>query len=64
MNPFRQFHWNWVATIGAGVALIVWITVQVQWITFGVLHGICLVWGGLIIVIALLPSAREYCSSK
>jgi len=50
--------------IGAGAALIVWIKVQVQWITFSVLHGICLVWGGLIIVVALLPSAREYCRSK
>lgn len=61
LNPFRQFHWSWAASIGAGVTLVVWITVQVQWITFGVLHGICLVWGGLIVVIALLPSTRGYC---
>lgn len=64
LNPFRQFHWSWAASIGAGVTLIVWITAQVQWITFGVLHGICLVWGGLVVVIALLPSTREYCRAK
>jgi hypothetical protein len=64
LNPFKQCHWSWAASIRAGAALIVWITVQVQWITFSVLHGICLFWGGLIIVVALLPSAREYCRSK
>jgi uncharacterized membrane protein YfcA len=63
LNPFKQLHWSWAASIGAGVGLVVWITVQVQWITFGVLHGICLAWGGFVIVITLRRGIRQHCRS-
>jgi len=60
LNPFKQFHWSWAGSLAAGVALIVWIIVQIQWIQVGALHIICLVWGVLILVITFLPSVRRY----
>jgi hypothetical protein len=29
LNPFKRTHWEWVASLVAGVILIIWITVQV-----------------------------------
>lgn len=60
LNPLPQFHWSWTASWAVGVALIVWIVVQVQWIAFNPLHSICLVWGASIIAITLAPSVRQY----
>ena len=30
INPFKSFHWSWAASLAAGVALLVWIAVQIQ----------------------------------
>ncbi len=60
-NPINGTHWSWAGSLATAVALIVWITVQVQWIEFGVLHAICLAWGALIVLITLLPGVRRHC---
>ncbi len=60
INPFRSFHWLWAASLAAGVALVVWITVQIQWVEIGFLHVFYLVWAGAILVIGLLPSTRGH----
>lgn len=62
LNPFKAIHWSWAGSLAAGVATIVWIVVQVQWIQFGALHAIVLIWGGLILLITLLPVVRTYCT--
>ncbi len=62
LNPFKRVHWSWAGSLAAGAALIVWIIVQIQWIQFGALHSICLIWGILIVIITLLPTVRRYCS--
>ena len=60
INPFRSFHWSWAASLAAGVALLVWITVQIQWVEIDFLHVSYLVWAGAILVIALLPATRRH----
>ncbi len=62
LNPFKRIHWCWAGSLAAGMALIVWIVVQIQWIQFGLLHLICLIWGGLIVAITLLPTVRQHYS--
>jgi hypothetical protein len=61
LNPWKGIHWSWAGSLAAGVAAIVWIVVQVQWIQFGMLHGIVLAWGGLILGVTLLPGIPRYC---
>jgi len=63
LDPFKGSHWSWAASLAAGVTAIVWILVQVQWITFGALHAFVLVWGALIVLVALLPGVRRYCAA-
>lgn len=60
LNPFKNIHWSWAGSLGAGVAAIVWIVVQIQWITFGVLHAIVIVWGTVIVLITFLPTVRRH----
>jgi hypothetical protein len=60
INPFRSFHWSWAASLAAGVALLVWITVQIQWVPIGFLHVLYLFWAAAILVIALLPASRRH----
>ena len=59
INPFKEAHWSWAASLAAGVILLIWIGVEMvmlQAISF--LHIFYLVWGGLIILLTLLPGAR------
>ena len=60
INPFRSFHWSWAASLAAGIALLVWITVQIQWVPIGFLHALYLVWAAAILVIGLLPATRRH----
>lgn len=60
INPFRSYHWSWAASLAAGVALLVWIAVQIQWVEFGFLHVLYLVWAGAILVTGLLPATRRH----
>jgi hypothetical protein len=60
INPFRSFHWSWAASLAAAVALLVWITVQIQWVPIGVLHVVYLLWGAAILGLGLLPVTRRH----
>jgi len=60
LNPFKQTHWSWAASLAAGVIAIIWIVVQIQWIPVGFLHIFILSWGVLILVVTLLPGVRLY----
>jgi hypothetical protein len=68
MKPLEHLthkHWSWLASLTAGIALIIWITVQ--FLMFGARHpiqiGLELTLGTLgvvIIAVSLLPSVRHY----
>ena len=61
INPFKGFHWGWAATLAAGVIVIVWISVEMVWVPFGIVHLIYLGWGTVLLVLALNPEVRRYC---
>ena len=62
INPFKQFHWSWAASLAAGVIVLIWIAVEMVWVPIGIAHIIYLGWGSLLLVLALLPGVRRYCS--
>lgn len=60
VNPSKETHWSWAGSLVAGSALIIWITVQVQWLQVAFLHVLCFAWGVLILVLTLVPGVRRY----
>lgn len=60
LNPFKRIHWSWAGSLAAGVIAILWIVVQVQWVTFSFLQTFILSWGVLIVLVTLLPGVRRY----
>ena len=60
LNPFKQTHWSWAASLAAGVTAIIWIIVQIQWIPVGSLHIFILSWGVLILLVTMLPMVRMF----
>lgn len=60
INPFKQMHWSWTASLAVGIIAVIWIAVQVQWIPFFFLQAFILSWGILIILVTLLPAVRRY----
>jgi hypothetical protein len=60
VNPVKDLHWSWVAVLVSGFIVTIWIGVQMA--IMGYVHliqPIVLVWGMLILVLALLPAAKE-----
>ncbi|MEM5774583.1 MAG: hypothetical protein AAGU05_06235 [Anaerolineaceae bacterium] len=57
-NPFKRYHWSWAGSMAAGIIVIIWLTVELVWVGFSGLLALYYVWGGLIIVLALLPGVR------
>ena len=62
INPFKQFHWSWAASLSAGVIVLIWIMVEMLWVPIGFVHFLYLGWGTLLLVLTLLPGVRGYCS--
>jgi len=64
INPFKQTHWSWASSLAAGVIVIIWIIVEIQFIPVGFLHILYLGWGVLLLLITLLPNVRRYYKLK
>ena len=61
LNPLKQMHWSWAASLSTGVILLVWITVQVLMLrSVAFLHVLYFVWGWVLIILTLAPGARQY----
>jgi hypothetical protein len=60
LNPFKRMHWSWAASLAAGVAVVVWIVVEIQFMPVGFVHLLYLAWGALILILTLLPSVRRH----
>lgn len=61
INPFKQMHWSWAASLAAGVIDIIWITVEVQFMSVAGIHVFYWAWGLVLILLTLLPGVRQYC---
>lgn len=64
LNPFKRMHWSWAGSLAAGVAVIIWIIVQIQWVQTSFLQVLVFGWGVLIVALTLLRSVRQYCMRK
>jgi hypothetical protein len=64
LNPFKRIHWSWARSLAAGVIAMIWIAIQVQWLTVGLLHIIIFCWGALLLLVTSLPIIRRYYSLK
>ncbi|OGO34104.1 MAG: hypothetical protein A2W35_14255 [Chloroflexi bacterium RBG_16_57_11] len=63
LNPIKDKHWSWVASLSVGVILVIWITVQVLLIrSIASLHVLYFIWGWVLILLTLNKSVRGYCS--
>lgn len=59
-NLFADMHWSWTFTLYSGIALILWITVQVLIIDrFVVIHFIYMALAIVILAVALLPGVQK-----
>ncbi len=59
INPFRQYHWSWAGSLAAGMIVLIWLTVELLWVPFSILHEIYYIWAGLILLFTLLPKTRK-----
>jgi hypothetical protein len=64
INPFKQYHWSWAGSLATGVIVLIWLSVELFWVPFSVLHGIYYVWAGIILLLTLLPQTRNYLRLK
>jgi hypothetical protein len=61
LNPLSGSHWSWTAACGFGLALMIWISVQVAMIGGGSwLQPFYFGVGLAIVTAALMPSVREH----
>jgi hypothetical protein len=65
LNPSRNQHWTWIATICFGLVIMAWITVQVIMIGFDSwLQPLHFSIGLLIVILSFMPSMRKYLTSR
>lgn len=60
INPFKKYHWSWAGALASGMIVLIWLSVELIWVGYSVLHTIYYIWGGLIILLALLPEVQRY----
>ena len=61
LNPFKGKHWSWTAAVGFGLALMIWIAVQVAMIGGGSwLQPLYFGVGLAILLASLTPSVRRH----
>jgi hypothetical protein len=61
LNPAKDRHWAWTASLSVGIILVIWITVQVlliRSITF--LHVLYFIWGWVLILLTLNGGVRRH----
>jgi hypothetical protein len=60
LNPFPGQHWSWTLSGGAGVALLIWIAVEVTIIPFSILQPVYAAVGAVIVALTLASSVRRF----
>jgi hypothetical protein len=65
INPFKRQHWAWTASAAFGLALMIWITVQVLMVSLGAwLQPFYFGVGLAILLLTLTPPVRSYLSAR
>jgi len=65
INPFKQMHWCWAASLSSGVILLVWITVQMLLLrAVAFLHILYFTWGWAMIILTLTSVVRQHYTLK
>lgn len=65
INPFKDAHWSWAASLAAGGVLVIWILVEVIMLrAFVFLHALYLAWGIALVLLPLLPAVQRYCARQ
>ncbi len=63
VNPFKRQHWTWTVSAAFGLALMIWISVQVLMITLGSwLQAVYFGLGLAILLLTLSSSVKRYLS--
>jgi len=60
LNPVRGQHWGWTSSGIVGVALLIWIAVEVTIIPFSFLQPAYAAVGAAIVALTLTPSVRRF----
>jgi hypothetical protein len=60
INPFKNIHWSWAGSLASGAIVSIWLTVELIWVSIGVLHYIYYAWSGAIILLTLIPVTRRF----
>ncbi len=63
INPFKRMHWAWTGQWAAGVIMLIWIGVETALLGLvSFLQPVIIVYGAILILLALLPGVRRYYS--
>ncbi len=61
INLYKKYHWSWTFSYYLGILLVLWINMQLIFLKeFSIIHCVYSMICGLIILITLLPSTKEY----
>jgi len=60
LYPFVDQHWAWIAALKSGLALVIWISVQMTMVPYMLLQPVLLVWGWAIILLCFAPGIRAF----
>jgi len=60
LNPFPGQHWSWTLSGVVGVALLVWIAIEVAIVPFSALQPLFAAVGVAIVALTLTPSVRRF----
>lgn len=61
LNPTKDRHWSWAASLSVGVILVIWITVQVLLIrSVAFLHVLYFIWGWVLTLLTLSAGVRRF----
>jgi len=60
INPFKAYHWSWAGVLAVAAILWIWLAVEMVWVDYPSLQIACFIWGGIILLLALLPPVRRY----
>ncbi len=59
INPFKKMHWSFAGSLAVGLIGIIWLSVELLWVEYGMLHTIIYTWSLIIILLTLSAPIRH-----